>query len=160
MGASRGCSISSHRQLHPPISLLGHQIMKLWWIVLEKQVNYIERNYIDEMEKYIDEIVPGMKLREAWNSPFHWKPLGKQWTWRFSISLKTIGKTMKLMPHRCCSISLKTVGKQWNGSLLGTSPIHWKPLGKQWNWMNRASNDIPSTDHYIRQLHMRPFSGA
>ena len=115
----RGWSISFHRQLHPPISLLGRQIMKLWWNVLGKQDNYIEHNYIDEMKKYIDEIVPGMKLREAWNSPFHWKPLGKQWNGQHSISLKSISKTMKWTTRRLPQFH------SWDNYIDGISSMKW-----------------------------------
>ena len=116
--------------------------MKLWWNVLEKQVNYIEHNYIDEMKKYIDEIVPGMKLREAWNSPFHWKPLGKQWNGQHSISLKSISKTMKWTTRRLPQFhswdnyideisSMKF--HRWNEWSNAGMKFHRKPLVKQWN---------------------------
>ena len=66
-------------------------------------------------------------------SPFHWKPLVKQWNGWCFISLKTLRETMKWKPHRCCSFHWNSLGKQWNGILVGTSQFHWKPLGKQWN---------------------------
>ena len=145
----RGCSISFHCQLHPPISLLGWMAPPDNEIVMKyigKQYNHIDRNHIDEIANYIDEIdfAPSQEWNcgrhrsvhfienpqennEMVNTQFQWKALVRQWNGRLDYPH---------FIHRNSITSMKITSMEfhrWNGWCDPWMKLHRKPLVKRWN---------------------------